>query len=266
MKAEANGIIINYVVDGPEDAPWVTFSTGITNDTTMWDDHVAGLADRYRLLRYDSRGHGVSQATPPPYTFDQLTGDVLGLWDALGIERSHLVGIGLGGMTAMTIALDHPERVSALVAAACRAALTPEYQAIWPPMVETARGSGIEAIAERTASRWFPDAFREANPETMNKVRVMIRRTSLDGYLGCIAALLTLDLGGRIGDLAVPTLLVSGELDFLGGPPAVMRDLAASVAGARHVTLPDAGHICNIANAPGFTGALGEFFDSVAGG
>jgi 3-oxoadipate enol-lactonase len=266
MKAEANGIIINYVVDGPEDAPWVTFSTGITNDTTMWDDHVAGLADRYRLLRYDSRGHGASQATPPPYTFDQLTGDVLGLWDALGIERSHLVGIGLGGMTAMTIALDHPERVSALVAAACRAALTPEYQAIWPPMVETARGSGIEAIAERTASRWFPDAFREANPETMNKVRAMIRRTSLDGYLGCIAALLTLDLGGRIGDLAVPTLLVSGELDFLGGPPAVMRDLAASVAGARHVTLPDAGHICNIANAPGFTGALGEFFDSVAGG
>ncbi len=270
MRAEANGIAINYIIDGPMDgsgdAPWVTFSTGITNDTTMWDDHVAGLADRYRLLRYDSRGHGGSEATAGPYAFDMLNGDVLGLWDALGIERSHLVGIGLGGMTAMAMALDHPERVSALVAAACRAALTPEYQAIWPPMIETARASGIEAIVVRTASRWFHDGFRAANPETMDKVRAMIRRTSLDGYLGCIAALLTLDLGGRVQDLAMPTLFVSGAEDFLGGPPEVMREIAGSVAGARHVTLPGAGHICNIANAQGFTRALGDFFDSVTEG
>jgi len=266
MKAEANGIAIDYVIDGPEGAPWITFSTGISNDTSMWDGHVAGLADRYRLLRYDSRGHGASEATAGAYTFEQLTGDVLSLWDALGIERSHLVGIGLGGMTAMALALDRPERVSALVAAACRAALTPNYEAIWPPMIETARASGIEAIVERTASRWFPEPFREANPETMKKVRAMIRRTSLDGYLGCIAALLTLDLGGRVQDLAVPTLFVSGAEDLLGGPPAMMRELAESVAGARHVTLPGAGHICNIANAEGFTRALGEFLDSIAGG
>ncbi len=266
MKAETNGIAIDYVIDGPEGAPWVTFSTGISNDTTMWDGHVAGLADRYRLLRYDSRGHGASEATAGAYTFEQLTGDVLGLWDALGIERSHLVGIGLGGMTAMALALDHPERVSALVAAACRAALTPDYEAIWPPMIETARASGVEAIVERTASRWFPEPFREANPETVKKVRAMIRRTSLDGYLGCIAALLTLDLGGRVQDLAVPTLFVSGAEDFLGGPPEMMQELADSVAGAGHVTLPGAGHICNIANPHGFTRALGEFFDSVADG
>ncbi len=266
MKVEANGIAIDHVIDGPQGAPWVTFSTGISNDTTMWDGHVAGLADRYRLLRYDSRGHGGTEATAGAYTFDLLTGDVLGLWDALGIERSHLVGIGLGGMTAMALALDHPERISALVAAACRAALTPDYEAIWPPMIEIARASGIEAIVERTASRWFPDAFREANPETMENVRAMIRRTSLDGYLGCIAALLTLDLGGRVQDLAVPTLFVSGAEDRLGGPPEMMRELADSVADARHVTLPGAGHICNIANPQGFTRALGEFFDSIAVG
>lgn len=265
MKAEANGIAIEYVIDGPEGAPWVTFSTGITNDTTMWDDHVAGLAGRYRLLRYDSRGHGGSTATAGAYSFDLLCGDVLGLWDALGIERSHLVGIGLGGMTAMALALDHPGRISGLVAAACRAALTPDYAAIWPPMIETASASGIEAIVEKTASRWFPEGFGAANPETMDKVRAMIRRTSLDGYLGCIAALLTLDLGGRVRDLAVPTLLVSGELDALGGPPEVMREMAQSIAGARHVTLPGAGHICNIACPDGFTRALGEFLESVAG-
>jgi 3-oxoadipate enol-lactonase len=269
MKANANGIAINYVIDGPadgaDDAPWVTFSTGITNDTTMWDDHVAELAGRYRLLRYDSRGHGGSDATAPPYTFDMLTGDVIGLWDALGIERSHLVGIGLGGMTAMALALDHPDRVSALVPTACRAALIPEYQAIWPPMVEIASDGGIEAIVERTATRWFPDAFRDANPATMDKVRAMIRRTSLDGYLGCISALLTLDIGARVGELAMPTLFVSGALDMLGGPPEVMQGLADSVPGARHVTLADAGHICNIANAPAFTRALAEFFATVGG-
>jgi len=266
MKVEANGIAINYVVDGPEGAPWVTFSTGIANDTTMWDDHIAGLADRYRLLRYDTRGHGSSGATAGGYTFELLTGDVLGLWEALDIERSHLVGIGLGGMTAMAMALDHPERVSALVAAACRATLTPEYEAIWPPMIETARASGIEAIVERTASRWFPTAFCPANLETMEKVRAMIRRTSLDGYLGCIAALLALDLGARVQYIGVPTMFVSGAEDLLGGPPKVMQGMAASVAGARHVTLLNAGHICNIANPQGFTQALGEFFDSTAGG
>jgi 3-oxoadipate enol-lactonase len=265
MLTVANGIAINYVIDGPEGAPWVTFSTGISNDTTLWDDHVAGLAGRYRLLRYDSRGHGASAATAGDYTFEQLTGDVLGLWDVLRIERSHLVGIGLGGMTAMALALDYPERISALVAAACRAALTPDYAAIWPPMVEAARASGIDAIVEQTARRWFPDGFRAANPETLDKVRMMIRRTSLDGYLGCIAALLTLDLGARVGRLAVPTLFVSGAEDLLGGPPAVMRELADSVAGARHVTLPGAGHICNIANAEEFTRALGDFFDSIDG-
>jgi 3-oxoadipate enol-lactonase len=100
----------------------------------------------------------------------------------------------------------------------------------------------------------------------MDKVRAMIRRTSLDGYLGCIAALLTLDLGGRVQDLAVPALFVSGELDALGGPPAVMREMAQSIAGARHVTLPGAGHICNIACPDGFTRALGEFLDSLGAG
>ena len=266
MKAEANGIAINYVIDGPEGAPWVTFSTGISNDATMLDDHIVGLADRYRLLRYDSRGHGGSGATADGYTFELLTGDLLGLWDVLNIKCSRLVGIGLGGMTAMAMALDHPDRVSALAAVACRAALTPKYEAIWPPMIETARTSGIEAIVERTANRWFPDDFRESNPATMEKVRTMIRRTSLDGYLGCIAALLSLDLGGEIQELAVPSLFVSGAKDHLGGPPEVMQSMADLVPNARHVTLRDAGHICNIANPNSFTQELSEFFDIIGGG
>ena len=129
-RVEANGININYVVDGPEGAPWVTFITGITNDAAMWDDHIPALSKNFRLLRLDSRGHGDSDATPPPYSFDQLTGDVIGVWDELGVERSHVVGIGLGGMTTLALALRAPRRVSAIVPTACRAELVPEYAEI----------------------------------------------------------------------------------------------------------------------------------------
>ena len=263
MMIEANGIEIGYRIDGPAGAPWITFSTGIANDVTMWDAHVAALSKDFRLLRYDSRGHGASRATPGPYSFDLLVGDTVGLWDALGIERSHLIGIGLGGMTAMALALDHPARVAGLVPSACRAALTPDYEAIWPPMIETASSHGVEAIVERTAERWFPEAFRMANPGVMDAVRSMIRRTSLDGYLGCIAALLTLDLGGRIADITAPTLFISGALDAIGGPPAMMQAMAEVVPGARHVTLDGAGHICSMANAGAFDAAVGDFLASL---
>mgnify|MGYP000333176037 CR=1 FL=1 len=263
MQVEANGISVNCVIDGPDGAPWVTFVTGITNDTAMWDDHIPALSRDYRLLRLDSRGHGGSEATPPPYSFDQLTGDVAGVWDALGIERSHVVGIGLGGMTTLEMALRHPRRVSAIVPTACRAELVPEYEAIWPPMIETSTEGGIEAIADITSTRWFPEAFREANPEKMEDVCAMIRRTSLDGYHGCIRALLTLGCGDRLHEIRCPALFLSGALDAIGGPPDVMQDLARSVQDGQQVTLPDAGHICNIANPRAFEHALLNFFASL---
>jgi 3-oxoadipate enol-lactonase len=263
MKQRVNGIDLNYAIDGPDGAPWVTFTTGIANDVAMWDAHVDVLARDYRLLRYDSRGHGGSDATAPPYDFDMLIGDTVGLWDALGIEQSVLVGIGLGGMTAMATALRHPNRISALVPAACRARLTPDYEAIWPPMIETASEHGIEPIVERTAERWFPEEFRAANPDVMDRVRAMIRRSSRNGYLGCIAALLTLDLGDEIAAITAPTLFVSGALDFIGGPADMMQSMAEQVPGARHVTLDGAGHICSMGNAEGFSRALSEFLGSL---
>lgn len=262
-RVEANGININYVVAGPEGAPWVTFITGITNDTTMWDDHIPALSENFRLLRLDSRGHGGSDATPPPYSFDQLTGDVIGVWDELGVERSHVVGIGLGGMTTLALALRAPRRISAIVPTACRAELVPEYAGIWPPMLEKSTAEGIEGIVDITASRWFPETFRDANPARMDDVRAMIRRTTLNGYHGCIQALLTVDFADRLAEIRMPALFVSGALDAIGGPPDVMQILAESVQDGQHITLPDAGHICNIANPRAYDGALLSFFESL---
>ena len=260
---EANGINISYALDGPEGAPWVTFITGITNDTTMWDDHIPALSENFRLLRLDSRGHGGTDATPPPYSFEQLTGDVAAIWDELGIERSHVVGIGLGGMTTVALALRFPRRVSAIVPTACRVELVPEYQAIWPPMIEKSAAEGIDGIVDITASRWFPEAFREANPEKIDAVRAMIRRTSLDGYHGCIQALLSVDFGAELSSIHAPTLFVSGALDAIGGPADVMQEMAQTVQDGQHISLPGAGHICNIANPAAYDDALLSFFETL---
>ena len=260
-KLAVGKIALNYRIDGPEGAPWATFTTGITNDLSMWDAHVAALTKTHRMLRFDTRGHGDSEAPPAPYSLDMLIGDILGLWDGLGIERSSLVGIGLGGVVSLGLALAHPGRLDALVPVACRAEPAPEYRAIWPPLIEAVRAGGIEAIVDTTVQRWFPEPFRAANPDVLDRMRAMIRKTSLDGYLGCIAALLEMDYRARLGTIAMPVLFVSGALDHVGAPPVLMQGLAEAVPGARHVALPDAGHICTIANPGAFDEALTGFLN-----
>ncbi|MEC7489580.1 MAG: alpha/beta fold hydrolase [Pseudomonadota bacterium] len=261
-RFDANGPSLNYVIDGPDRAPWVTFITGITNDTSMWDDQVTSLSKDFRLLRLDTRGHGGSGATPPPYTFDQLTTDVIRVWDFLGIKQSHVVGIGLGGMTTVALALKAPRRVSAIVPTACRVKLVPEYQKIWPPMLKKSSESGIEAIASITADRWFPENFRALNPAKMQKILDMIRRTSIDGYHGCITALLSVNLYTHLPELRMPALFISGELDHLGGPANVMQDMARKVQNGQHLSIPKAGHICNIANPTAYNEVLANFFEN----
>ena len=186
-----------------------------------------------------------------------------GVWKELGVDRSHVVGIGLGGMTTVALALRFPRVVSAIVPTACRVEIVPEYQAIWPPMIEKSTAEGIEGIADITTTRWFPDAFRDANRDTMEDVREMILRTSLDGYHGCIQALLSVAFGDRLAEIRIPALFVSGALDFIGGPTDVMRQMAESVQDGQHVELPDAGHICNIANPRAYDHALLSFFESL---
>jgi len=259
MYAEANGIRIHYRIDGREGAPWVTFITGIASDLRMWNSQMPALQDDFRILRFDSRGHGGSQATGGDYTFEMLIADVIGLWDALNIRQSHLVGLGLGGSTALGLALDHSDRLLSLTLCACRAVMVPELAAIWPGLAAAAQAGGMQAIAETTVQRWFTDAFKAAHPEVLDSVRAQILAADLRGYTGCIAAFLTLNFADRLDRIRVPTLCISGADDHLGGPPAVMQRLADAIPGARHVSAPHAAHICNIQNPAGFNEALGAF-------
>ena len=249
---------IAYRVDGSR-GPWVTFVTGIANDTTMWEGQLPALEGDFRVLRYDLRGQGGSEATPPPYTLALLVEDLLRLWSELKIERSHLVGLGLGGAVAQAVAIDHGGRLISVMPCCCRARMVPDFAVLWRGLVEKVMAGGVASIVEPTAQRWFSEDFKAAHPDVLEDVRRMIARTSKDGYLGCVGAFLDLSLEDRLGKIAVPTHYVSGADDRLGGPPALMERLARAVPGARHSSVPRAAHIANIQNPGGFNLVMGEF-------
>jgi len=254
-----NGIAVNCRIEGKAGAPWVTLVTGIANDLTMWDEQAASLGRDFRVLRYDLRGHGGTQASAPPYSMDLLLKDLIGLLDAAAVEKTHLVGLGLGGAIAQAAAIEHGRRLHSLIACCCRAQMVPDFAVLWHGLIQTVQANGLESIVEPTVQRWFSEEFKAAHPEILDKVRAMIRRTRLGGYLGCVGAFLGLSLESRLGEIRVPTLYVSGADDKLGGPPPLMAGLAAKVPGARHVSVPKAAHIANIQNPAGFNDALLRF-------
>lgn len=264
MDVPANGIRMHCVVDGPEGAPWVTFVTGIANDTTLWDGQATALADRFRVLRYDLRGQGRSEATPPPYSIASLSADLIALWDALGIRRSHLVGLGLGSTVAMRTAIDHPDRIDRLVPSCCRARMVPDFAVLWDGLLAAVRTGGVQAIVEPTAQRWFSADFKAAHPEVLDRVRAMVAGTSLDGYLGCVGAFVGLDLEDELHRIQAPTLFVGGAEDKSGGPEALMRGLAARVPGAAYVPVPRAAHIANVQNPADYNRIVRAFLSGDA--
>jgi len=248
----------NHRIDG-RGGRWVTFVTGIANDLTLWDGQVPALAGDFRILRYDLRGHGGSEATGGDYSMALLVEDLKALLDAQKIQKTSLVGLGLGGALAQAFAIEHPDRLDRLMPCCCRARMIPDFAAMWHKLRETVRQNGLETIVEPTVQRWFSEDFKAAHPDVLDSIRRMIRGTTLEGYLGVTAAFLALDVEDRLQEIRAPTLYVSGAEDKLGGPPALMQGLSGMVKGARHVSVPNAAHIANIQNPEGFNRVLGEF-------
>jgi 3-oxoadipate enol-lactonase len=247
-----------YRIDGAG-SRWVTLVTGIANDLTMWDAQVPVLERGFRILRYDLRGHGGSEATPGPYSMKLLVEDLKALLDSLSVRTTSLVGLGLGGAIAQAFAIEHADKVENLVPCCCRARMVMDFAQLWHKLRGTVQEQGLEAIVEPTVQRWFSDEFKAAHPEVLEKIRTMIRGTTFDGYMGVTAAFLGLDVEERLPRIQARTLYVSGAEDKLGGPPELMAGLAAKVKGARHVSVPKAAHIANIQNPEGFNRVLGDF-------
>lgn len=256
MKVRANGIDIHYEICGK--GPVVTLSHSLASDLTMWDGLAAALSDRYTVLRYDTRGHGATDAPDGPYSFAQLLGDVVGLLDALKIERTHFVGLSMGGMIAQHFALAHPGRLGKLVIASSSSRTPPEARALWDERIALARTQGMQAHVEATLGRWFTAPYRASHPEMMARIGALIAATPVAGYAGCGAAICDLALTDKLAALRAPTLVLVGT-DDPGTPPALSEVIAGAIPGARLEIVPSASHLLCVEQAEAFNRLVGGF-------
>jgi 3-oxoadipate enol-lactonase len=255
MRIKANGIEINYQIDGSERAPWLVLSNSLMTNLSMWDDQVRSLQSSYRILRYDQRGHGGTQATDGKYTFDILVADVIALLDALSIPRAHFGGISMGGMTALFLAQRHRDRFDRVIACDCGPASTPASAQQWKERIDLAGEKGMEALVEPTVNRWFPPDFVAKKPPVLDKVRGMIRSTPFKGFAGCAQALSDYDLRPGLSGIANVLCVVGTKDATLAG----MEQINAAVPGSRLIKLEGAGHLSNLEQPEPFTRALADF-------
>jgi 3-oxoadipate enol-lactonase len=260
MKIKANGININYQIDGPEGAPWIVFSNSLATTTAMWDEQAAALKSSYRVLRYDQRGHGGTDAPAGRYAFDTLLADALGLLDALRIDKAHFAGLSMGGATALGLAERHADRLDRIIVCDSPCQSTPQSAQQWEERIAVAQKQGIEVLVEPTVGRWFPPETVAKNPPHLDKVRAMIRTTPVNGFIGCAAALAEHDYASAVATVKRPVLFMVGEKD--GATPTAMRKLHEKLAGSRFVELPGAGHISNMDRPVEFTRAFAGFLSA----
>lgn len=242
-RINANGVELFYEVTGPEDAPVVAFSNSLGSGLEIWDGVVPALADKYRTLRYDTRGHGHSGSADKAVTIDDLADDLLAILDGLDIAKAHLVGLSLGGLTVQALASRRPDRVASLTLIATAAHLPPPE--FWFNRANNVRAGGAPAVVDTIVPRWFTDDFRRRAPETVERVRQGFLGIEKIGYARCCEALASADLRPRLKDITAPTLVIAGAEDPVS-TPAMMEALRAGIPGAEMAVLPHTAHLISV--------------------
>jgi 3-oxoadipate enol-lactonase len=260
MNIKANGITFNYRIDGPDTAPWLIFSNSLATTLHMWDGQADQLKSQFRILRYDQRGHGMTEASAGRYTFELLVADAIALMDALSIERAHWCGVSMGGATGMGLAQKHPDRFDRFVICDTPGQSTPATAAQWEARIVNAQKNGMQAELESTISRWFPPETVKANPPHLDILRKMILNTPVNGFCGGSAALANHDYRPGMKDVKNPVLYMCGEKD--GHNAVVMRKMKEEFPAAKYIELPGAGHISNMDQPAMFTQALRDFLSA----
>jgi 3-oxoadipate enol-lactonase len=248
-----SAVDLHHVVEGPADAPVVVLGGSLGSTLEMWDPQVQALTGRLRVVRYDARGHGRSPVPLGPYVLDDLVDDLLALLDRLEVPRAHLVGLSLGGMTAMRLAAREPSRVDRL-ALLCTSARFPTSSP-WAERAATVRAEGTAAIAAAVVDRWFTPQRRGADPALVDRMRAMVAATPAEGYASCCAAIQHMDLTADLPRIGAPTLALAGA-DDPATPPEHLATIADAVPGARLLVLPQAAHLANVERAAEVNAAL----------
>jgi 3-oxoadipate enol-lactonase len=254
----ANGIGMHYTLNGPASAPVVMLSHSLATTLAMWEPQVAALAARYRVLRYDTRGHGGTDAPAGAYTLDLLAEDARALLQALDIRRVHFVGLSMGGMIGQMLGLKHPELLRSLVLCDTSSRVPAEARSMWDERIRMAETQGMEPLVQSTIARWFTPSYIAAHPEVVDPVRAMIRQTPPQGFAGCGQAIKMLDLTDQLQRIGTPTLVVVGE-DDPGTPVAASRTIHERIRGSELVILKSAAHLSNVEQPEAFTRAVLAF-------
>jgi len=252
---EHAGATISYSVDGPSASPTILFINSIGTTRELWSRQVAALADRYRVITYDARGHGRSAVPQGEYTIAQLGGDALAILDAEHVDAAHVCGISLGGITALWLGLHAADRIRSLTAANTAARIA--SQQFWTERIASVKNAGMSPLADMTMLRWFTDAFREREPQTVQQFRSMLASCPPTGYLGCCAALREEDLREAIAAIRRPVLTIGGRADA-ATPPDGVEFIHERIPGSKLVLL-DAAHLTNVEQSVAFNEALQEF-------
>jgi len=244
----------HYALSGESERVLV-FSNSLGTDFSMWDAQMPDLERRFRILRYDTRGHGLSSVTPGEYTVERLGLDILGVLDWLGFDRVHFCGLSMGGMIGMWLGMHAPNRLHRLVL--CNTAARIGTNETWNARIAKVRKDGMRSVAAAVIERWFTPGFRASFPQKVARVRQMLENTSPEGYAACCAAIRDMDQRETLAEIEVPTLVIYGDSDS-AIPVADAHFLADRIRGAKQIELP-AAHLSNIEQADGFTEAVNNF-------
>ncbi len=259
MRIKVNGVHINYEKYG-EKGDYVLFSHSLGTNLNMWKPQIEALKDRFRLILFDTRGHGESDVPDGPYTLEELAKDAKGLLDKLGIEKVHWVGLSMGGMIGQAFALMWQERLKSLILCDTAARIKDEDQPIWQQRIDTALKEGMQALLQPTLERWFTKPFLEKNPPEVQLIRELFLKTPVKGFVGCAEAIRRLNYLDRLSEITVPTLIIVGEKDP-GTPVECSKEIHQKIKGSELVIIPSAAHLSNLEQAEKFNSALISFLE-----
>ena len=252
---------LNHTLEGPEDAPVLVLSNSLGSTLSMWDDQASALRERFRLVRYDQRGHGGSPVPSGPYKIEDLGLDLLALLDRLEIERVSFCGLSIGGLVGMWLASEDPGRVERLVLCCTAARFDPD---MYDARARTVRAEGVDSISDVVLERWFTPEFRASRPETVEWAESMLRGTPAEGYAGCCEVLRDADVRDRLKDIRAPTLVIAGAED----PAATVvqaEEIRDSISGASLAVIENAAHLANIEQPEVVTREILDHLEPVTG-
>ena len=258
MKAKTNGIDTGYELHGKEGAPWLVLSHSLACSVRMWDPQIAALKGTCRILAYDTRGHGASEAPKGAYSLEMLADDLKALLDALGVKNPHFCGLSMGGMIGQTFALKYPGVFKTLMLADTTSRFPVEAWPLWQERIKLAEEKGMAPLVQPTLERWFTEPFRKSNPDAVAAIAKLIAATPVAGYVGCCYAIPKINLTARLKEIKAPMLVICGDQDP-GTPPAMSQAIRDNAPGSKLVMIPQAAHLSNLEQPAAFTRAMQEF-------